>query len=82
MNIVEFKEKVYNRIITKYMQDVKKTKLVWSDCLFFLKPFISFSLVLILSLYVFENSENSESIVMFLAMLSMAVSSFIMFMKT
>ena len=31
MNIIEFKEKVYQRIITKYTKDVKKERLSTDD---------------------------------------------------
>lgn len=49
MNIIEFKEKVYQRILTQYLKDVRKTKLTVKDYLslpLYLLPFILISTAL------------------------------------
>lgn len=73
MNIIEFKEKVYQRIITKYMKDDRKTKLTWENYSF-ITCIPIFSLIFSLSFYLYN---FSDTFLNFLLLVSMLFSSLV-----
>ena len=71
MNIIEFKEKVYQRIMTQYTQDVRVKKFTWKDYL--ILPLMFGSIFLFSTLIIYYHTFSSKYFLPIFTMFSFGV---------